>query len=153
MKRFSQENFSKNSSFQAKKNRRYRNNSDKVCERLYNDWYGPEMAMAEIESRQSPSQNMAHLVNEVLISLDRDDFTLLRKIVDKWKDIVGPDIRYHASPRRIKDKILFIEVHNTSWRFHLEMNFKSEILKLIQEVSNDHIIELRFVTGGKTKRR
>ena len=139
--------------FQDNHRHRYRNSTDRIREQLYYDWYGPDIAIAEIASSQPSVKTVTQVLDDVMIFLDKDDNALLRTIVDKWEEIVSPDIRYNASPRRIINNTLLIEVHNASWRYHLEMNFKLEIQRLIQEISKNRIKTIRFITGGKTRRR
>ena len=130
---------------------RKRSTTDKQCEEAYKDWYGTEIAVLEIESLQHSMRKIADVMNDVLTSLDKNDNILLREIVDRWEELVGRDIQHHARPRRIKDKVLFIEVYETAWRFHLERNLKPEIRKLICSASGGRITTIRFITGGKTR--
>ena len=145
--------FKKSSAFQGGYCRRRRSVSDRIQEELFVEWFGEDRAMLELESRQQPSRNIAGIVSELLISLDKDDDILLRELVDTWRELVGPEIQRHASPRQIKNGFLFIEVYEAPWRFHLEINLKPEIERIIQRVSNNRIKGIKFVTGGKTRYR
>ena len=108
--------------------------------------------MAEIEARQPSGKKVGEILNDILVTLDKDENILLREIIDNWGKIVSPDILHQASPGRIQNKVLYIEVYNSPWRSHLERNFKSEIRKLVQRFSKGRIEEIRFVSGGKTRR-
>ncbi len=129
------------------KNRRYRYSYEQV----FRDWYGQEMGSLEIESYQKRGKKLEKVLDNVLGDLDHGDQILFRKIIDEWPNLVSPEISHVSSPRKIYNNILCIEVYDAPWRYSLERNFKSEIQKLIQNLSNQRIKTIRFVPGGKTR--
>ena len=96
---------------------------------------------------------LENVLDEVLASLDKDEYILLRRIIDRWEALVGSEINYYATPRNIRYKCLYIEVKNSSWHFRLERNFKPEIQALIRRVTDQRIQRIRFVPAGKTRFR
>jgi hypothetical protein len=133
-------------------NFRRRNYKDYSSEQLLRDWYGEELAKLEIESQQLPTKKLEVVLDNVLEYLDKEDNTLLRRIIDHWESMVGSEIKHNAMPRRIQNGTLFVEVTNAAWRFQLERNFKPEILALMQKFTNDRVKRVKFVPGGKTRR-
>lgn len=131
---------------------RRRSKVEKALEEAYRDWYGSELAHLEVEFHQKPPQQVGDVMQEVMNGLDQDNHILLRKIIGEWEEIVSPEIRFHAMPRRIQKATLFIEVYDSTWRYYLEINFKTEIQKIVQKASEQKIKEIRFIPGGKTRR-
>ena len=129
------------------KRKRHRNSYEQV----FKDWYGDELGGLEIESYQTREQKLDTVLDDVLSYLDKDDQVLLRKILDEWPTLIGDEIGHFTSPRKIYNKVLYIEVYDTAWLFNLERNLKPEIQKLIQKITNHKIVGIRFIPGGKTK--
>ncbi len=120
-------------------------------EQVLNDWYGDKRGMLEIEIQQQREKKLEEVLDDVMKSIDKDDNVLMRKILDQWEHIVDKAIYHNSTPRKIYNKILYIEVFDAAWRFNLERNFKMEILELIQRISKLRITGIRFIPVGKTR--
>lgn len=116
------------------------------------DWYGEKRAALEIESSQPPASQLNELLDTVVYAMDREHFLLLRRIVDRWQNLVGPVVCHSALPRKIIGNVLYIEVIDSAWLFHLERNFKADIQKAVRSLTKDRVEEIRFVPGGRSKR-
>ena len=130
---------------------RRRTKDERIRQQLLYDLYGHEMGHLENETSQPKSNSIQFLMNGVLDSLDRGDKVLLRKLVDKWGDIVGPELQPHAAPRYIKNQILYVEVNHASWLFQIERFLKNEIESLVRTHSDSRINSVRFIPGGRTR--
>ncbi len=134
---------------------RYRRATKKArgIQRILTDWHGEECAPLEIEAGQKREVRIADILGEVVTSLDRGEKMLLRELMDLWPKIMIPDVASRSAPRKILGKFLYIEVFEPAWRFHFERNFKSEIKSLVCKHSDNRIVDIRFASGGQTRRR
>jgi hypothetical protein len=74
------------------------------------------------------------------------------QVVDKWEEIVGPNIASHAKAVSVDSENLFIAVDNPVWQSQLFM-MKSEILKKVRKL-DARIKDVRFmISDGPTTRR
>jgi predicted nucleic acid-binding Zn ribbon protein len=65
-------------------------------------------------------------------------------IITSWETIVGKKIAGVASPRKVVNGVLFVEVKNGSWRTELSMR-KQEILEKIHHHIGKKILQdIRF---------
>ena len=131
---------------------RRRSFGERQKEALLSAWFGEEFSGLEIEAGQKRAQRLGTIIDGVLADLDRHDHYLLRKIIDQWGEIVGPQIRHYASPRRLDRGILYVEVSSSAWRFKLEREFRPEIEKLVQRFTDQRVKSIRFIATGRTRR-
>ncbi|MFZ4482810.1 MAG: DUF721 domain-containing protein [Chthoniobacterales bacterium] len=62
-----------------------------------------------------------------------------------WAGLVGPFIAAQSVPDRIRNRVLHVQVHQSSVRFELERTWKAEITrKLAAEFGADKIREVKF---------
>ena len=52
---------------------RKRSHPEKLLQQMYEDWYGRDRAMFEIESLQKPGKKIGDVIDDLLISLDKGD--------------------------------------------------------------------------------
>jgi hypothetical protein len=69
----------------------------------------------------------------------------LRKIEEAWKKTVGTQIEKNTKLSFVKNNTLFVKTNTPVWRNELEFR-KTEILeKLLDELSNTRLTNIRFI--------
>ncbi len=117
------------------------------------DFFGEELAGLEIESKQPRTQELGELLDGVVEGLSGDERTFLRTLIDAWPEITGGDVAQQASPRTLRDGVLYVEVYNAAWRYHLaSYSVKRQILEKIAKFSQGAVHDVVFRVGGATMR-
>ncbi len=133
---------------------RVRSRAENARERLLRDWYGKGLASREIEANQKREQAVGSLVDELLRSWNREDRIILRKLMDRWAEIVGAEFQKHTLPLGIERKVLLVEVFNAVIAFKLKgPEAKRTLLEHVKEVAGDEVDDIRFVAGGRSSTR
>ena len=129
--------------------RRRRSGAEERREQALRDWYGNDMAAAEVEANQGREQNVASVVNGLLTSWNMADRIVLRELVDRWSEVVGAAFARHTQPSTLRNRVLEIEVYNSVIRFQLE-GAKKELLRKAKEVAGEEVQGIRFIAGGRS---
>ena len=72
-------------------------------ERAYRDWFGDDYYALELEATQDRASRLGDLLDGILEGLDTEDRRTVRKLVDRWSEIVGVEIARHTAPRAISN--------------------------------------------------
>lgn len=118
-------------------------------EDVVRDWYGDQLADAEIAARQAPAVCVKDGVEEVLKRLGLFRNLLLEDLRAQWESLVGKDIARRATPVAIYGSRLDIEVFESSWLYILDSMHKKAILAKVGAETDGKISEIRFVAGGR----
>ena len=77
----------------------------------------------------------------------------LRTVFDGWEDLVGPAVAAHATPRRIRDAVLVVEVSDPAWAAELNW-MRQDLLDRIRAATSDtDLTDIRFQVASTDPRR
>jgi len=117
------------------------------------DFYGGELAAPEIEAHQPPARPLAGLVDELLRRMNMGDQVLMRRVVDNWPIIAGPELARHSSPQAIRKGCLDVEVHNATWLFTLKTQGKRPLEERLAGFTEGRLSKVFLKPGGATPRQ
>jgi len=123
-----------------------------AIEGLVRDWYGSDLADAEIAARRSPAVRAGDIIDAVIerIGLARD--LHLYRLQQRWKEIVGPAVAAQTMPVKIDARgVLVIEVANPVWLYNLKTFQQKELLQAVRAKSDADVSDVRFVPGGRRR--
>lgn len=133
---------------------RRRSRAENAREDLLAAWYGEDLAPREIEAHQRPAVNLNTVVDQLLNKWNMADRIVLRRLVERWGEVVGAAFRKHTQPRRLEDKTLDIEVMNTVVMYKLDNpQVRQVLLQKVREIAGDEVEAIRFVVGGQSTSR
>jgi len=136
---------------QGADNRR-RSRREVAREELLGEWYGEDVAPLEIEQRQAPPRPVGPLLDQLLLDLNQGDKVLLRRVLAAWPELVGSEICRVTSPQSIRDRTLFVEVSDATWRFRLQ-SVIPDLNQRVAKFSEKQLTQVRLVPGGRTATR
>lgn len=118
-------------------------------EELLRDWFGPDLAGGEIQSRRRPATPLEQSVDALMCELGKGYQVLLEQIRDHWPELAGADIARQARPLRVYQGCLEIEVVNSMWLYELQTRMKLPLTERLAEFTNRKVDSLRFVPAGR----
>ena len=71
------------------------------------------------------------------------------QIVENWKNIISEKAAKITKPRDIRNKILIVEVSNSSWLYKLNMERKKILKKIEDIIGPGKVKQVRFKIGTK----
>jgi len=71
------------------------------------------------------------------------------QIVENWKNIISEKAAKITKPRDIRNKILTVEVSNSSWLYKLNMERKKILKKIEDIIGPGKVKQVRFKIGTK----
>ncbi len=71
----------------------------------------------------------------------------LTKLWDIWEDIVGQTIAQNAKVSAFKEKLLIVEVSDSTWLYQLQFLKEDMKQKINQALGKDAIEEIKFKVG------
>ena len=78
---------------------------------------------------------------------------LEREAVEKWKEVVGPQVAASTGAERVRDGILFVCCKSSMWSSELSF-YKDDIVKRLNAaVGRNLITDIRFSAKGFTRAR
>jgi predicted nucleic acid-binding Zn ribbon protein len=116
---------------------------------ILEEWYGKEAGSAEIIPYLPDAISMREALNNIVkTSIDSDNSELIR-LKDDWVKIVGKDIADIATPKNIRNGIIYIEVANSAWMMELRNYSKKMIMEKISDLYGDKSYkDIVFVPSG-----
>ena len=116
---------------------------------ILEEWYGKEAGSAEIIPHLPDAISIREALNNIVkTSIDSDNSELIR-IKDDWLKIVGKDIADIATPKNIRNGIIYIEVANSAWMMELRNYSKKMIMEKISDLYGDKTYkDIVFVPSG-----
>jgi predicted nucleic acid-binding Zn ribbon protein len=96
-------------------------------------------------------ERISRIVPRVLKDMDISGKVRNWQVVDKWEEIVGPNIARHAQAVSVDRENLFVMVDNPVWQSQLFL-MKSEILRKVSKLDN-RIKDIRFMVSDTPVRR
>jgi len=73
----------------------------------------------EDEDRGRPPRRVGEGLGEATAALGLSDLAVLGDLVSAWEDTVGGAVAAHAQPRRLRDRVLVVEVDTPEWATQL----------------------------------
>jgi predicted nucleic acid-binding Zn ribbon protein len=84
-------------------------------------------------------------MHAVLDYLGLDDRMWEKEIINRWQELVGPQIARHARPGRISHAVLTVFVTHSIWLDELTRYGKAEMLQKLQQCfGKEQIRDIRF---------
>lgn len=121
-------------------------------EQVLGDWFGEALAEAEIECHQQPVRSLGELLPGALQEMNLAEKVLLRRLLDQWAEIVGPDNARRCRPGMIRKGELCLEVAEAAWMFLLRQSLP-ELTKLVQDFSQGELRSVRLVPANRANAR
>ena len=91
---------------------------------------------------------VAGTLEKVMKDLGLKDRLTEAQILAAWREIVGDWFALHTCPERIRDRVLFVRVVQSSVHCELDRNWKPEIIrKLKQRFGAGRVREIKFRVG------
>jgi hypothetical protein len=117
------------------------------------EWYGAELASAEIGLHRAEPRLVGDLMDAALRRLRHGDDCGLERVRELWPALVGPDIARRAVPVTLRDRVLTVEVANSTWRYVLEREHRQRLRDRLAEATAGAVAEICFVPPGRTVTR
>ena len=70
-----------------------------------------------------------------------------QKILDSWRNAVGPGVAEQTEPKRVRNQILEVYVSNSVWMQQLQFMKKLIIKKMHEKTGIDFLQDIRFFIG------
>jgi predicted nucleic acid-binding Zn ribbon protein len=101
--------------------------------------------MRRVRQTSGQLQPLAPLVAQTLQQAGLGSVAWLGRLVQRWEDIVGPQLAGVTRPDRLRSRVLFVTVSDTIWMQQL-MFYQSQLLQNIRQVFGDiPVRRLHFV--------
>jgi predicted nucleic acid-binding Zn ribbon protein len=131
---------------------RWPTSTEKRREATMAEWYGEDLAVAEIACRRSSARPLAEILDETLRQIGLGDACILDRVRGLWPSLVGADVARQSRPLAFRDRVLTVEVVSASWLYVLEREHREHIRDRLREATADAVMELRLVPPGRWPR-
>ena len=99
-------------------------------------------------------ETIRSILPKVLSSLGLETWRSEEKIREVWPDLVGEKIAAHATPARLRGKILIVDVDNSVWAHQLSSSFGRGITEKINGKMGERIVaEVRFKVAQRGRKK
>jgi len=88
---------------------------------------------AERPDSTEPDLSLREPILKLFKKLDERKSPLILKIQEQWKQLAGELIAGHSYPARLIDKILYVDVANSSWLNEIIRFHSASITRLLQK--------------------
>ena len=88
--------------------------------------------------------NLGDLLSGILERLDIASKIEQYRAIELWKEVVGENISKNATATRIKDKVLYVGVSNSSWMQQLHFLKEDIIDALNKKIGSEIVKDIRF---------
>lgn len=108
-------------------------------------WSSPqsETTMTEEDARGRPPRRLSEALDDALRRLRGPDRKVAGTVFSRWREIVGDSIADHATPARLKDNCLTIDVEDATWLTQLRF-LHDQILTTLRQHTDDAIESIDF---------
>ena len=122
---------------------------ERLRERVLTDWYGPDLAPAEIAAHRSAPRLFGEILDEAMGAIGLADARLLDHVRTLWPSLVGPDVARRTTPCFLRSHVLSVSVSNPTWLYVLEREHRKGIEARLFEATQGAVRALRFVPPGR----
>lgn len=120
---------------------------------LMRDWYGdssPSVMMDFLPETQSISDVMGRVSKRLFPSYLMN----LQRVKREWASIAGARAASFSEPSFLSEGVLNIEVSHPAYRSALDSSaVKNALLEKIRAITGDAVNELRFIPGGRSRKK
>jgi len=91
--------------------------------------------------------HIGHILQTALGNQFQESDLKLTKLWDIWEEIVGQTIAQNAKVSAFKEKLLIVEVSDSTWLYQLQFLKEDMKQKINQALGKDAIEEIKFKVG------
>ena len=112
--------------------------------RIFREWRG----YAEPSAKPERQTAAAEVIGKVMASLGLGERLRQEEVLGAWLEIVGDFIAGHATPHRLQNGVLFVQVLQPTMHYELDRVWKPRILEKYQERFGKRAVkEIKFRIG------
>ena len=104
------------------------------------------------DARQREFQHLGGPLAGLLARFDRDGRLQAYRVWDFWEEVVGAAIAARATPQRLRDATLIVQVSTHTWMQELQFLKEDIRARLNQRLGAPLIADLQFVLGHVRER-
>jgi len=117
------------------------------------DWFGLDRGKVEIMARRSPAVSMQNSLDALMCELGQSREVWLEKVRDNWPELVGSEIARRTEPVALKQDCLEIEVNHSTWLYELRTRLSEKLTRRLNEFTEGRVNNLRFLPGGRRRKK
>jgi len=115
---------------------------------LLRSWYGDRRAAVEMTAYTAQAVNAADVMRELCEKLIDEDVGLFITLNTKWKEIIPGKLAAYASPARVADGVLYLEVRHSALVRELTPSLDLFLARIAKAVGEGKVREIRLVPTG-----
>ncbi|MEW6008284.1 MAG: DUF721 domain-containing protein [Candidatus Omnitrophota bacterium] len=81
-------------------------------------------------------QQQPESIQNIIKRINLGQHNTTKKILDKWKNLVGNSCAKHSEPVQLRNGILIINVDSSAWMYMLRLK-KAQVLDKLKKIDNE----------------
>ncbi|GEM_PF-4675292 len=117
---------------------------------LVADWVGADATPGVLGKFHRQPRQIGVAVERFLAKIHQDGDSLLERIADSWKEVVGEQTSTQLKPLEIKGDTLVVSAMNQTYLFVFQQpQMKAPIIQRLSELTEGRIRDFRIVSQGR----